>query len=202
MKYTDRHNHSILEELEEKALMEHIPIIRKTERQILKKALEQAKPNKILEIGTAWGYSALLMAEWCPWACIDTLELDQDRAEKAREYIKEAGCQDRIRCIAGDAAHTIPQMQGPYDFLYLDGPKGQYLRHMKAVEPLLSARAVTAADNVLFRGWVEGTLQVPRRFRTIAVRMRAYVAYMKGNYETDIYPDGDGMMIAWRKKTE
>lgn len=199
MKYTGRQNKSMLEELEEKAIQNRIPIIREPERRILREALEETEPASILEVGTAWGYSALLMASWCPQAHIDTLELDPGRAAAARSYIRQAGCEERICCMEGDAAEIIPRLQGPYDFLYLDGPKGQYLRHMKMAEPLLSDDAVTAADNVLFRGWVTGPEQPPRRFRTIAVRMRAYLAYMKEQYDLHIYAEGDGLMIARRK---
>ena len=137
-------------ELEREAEEENIPILRRAERKLLLEAA--ADPKKILEVGTAIGYSALLLAEHFPLAEIDTIEIDALRNERAVSVMQAAGFEQRVRCHLGDAGEVLSTLAGPYDFVYLDGPKGQYLRHLKLIEPKLSENAVIAADNVLFRG--------------------------------------------------
>lgn len=142
-------------ELEREAEEENIPILRRAERKLLLEAAAAADPKKILEVGTATGYSALFLAEHFPLAEIDTIEIDALRNERAVSVMQAAGFERRVRCHLGDAGEVLPALAGPYDFVYLDGPKGQYLRHLKLIEPKLSGNAVIAADNVLFRGWCE-----------------------------------------------
>lgn len=191
----------VLQALEEEALAAGVPILRESEREALLEACTSAAPKRILEIGTAVGFSALFMAERYPGAEIDTVELDPDRHARAVRATADAGCAGRIRCHLGDAADIIPSLSGPYDFLYLDGPKGQYLRHLHLAEPLLSPRAVIAADNVLFRGLVESGDPVPHRYRTLVMRLRDYLAYVRAHYDTAIHPEGDGLAVS-RKKEE
>ena len=186
----------VLAELEAEAARDYVPILRGAERELLLTAAEEARPRRILEIGTAIGFSALLLSERLPGADITTIELDPLRRAIAARAVGEAGREDRIQCVLGDAGKVIPALQGPYDFLYLDGPKGQYLRHLQAAEPLLSPEAVVAADNVLFRGLVEGEGPVPHRYRTLVVRLREYLAYVEARYDTTVYPEGDGLAIS------
>lgn len=189
----------VLRALEEEALAAGVPIVRESEREALLAACVSARPWKILEIGTAVGFSALLIAERCPEAEIDTIELDPARHVRALRAMDEAGVSGRVRCRLGDAAAVIPQLTGPYDFLYLDGPKGQYLAHLRLAEPLLAPRAVIAADNVLFRGLVLREGPVPHRYRTIVMRLRAYLAYVKTHYDTAVCSEGDGLAVSRRK---
>jgi len=186
----------ILKKLEIEAERCRVPILRGSEREILLMAAEKAKPQKVLEIGTAIGFSALLMAERFPAAEIDTLEIDPLRHARAETVVREAGCADRIHCYLGDAADVLPRLAGFYDFLYLDGPKGQYLAHLHLAEPLLFPRAVIAADNVLFRGLVKGANRVPHRYRTLVMKLRAYLAYVGEAYDTEIFEEGDGMAVS------
>lgn len=186
----------ILRELEAEAEINRVPILRGSERDILLSAAEKAKPEKILEIGTAIGFSALLLAERFPGAEITTLEIAPVRHARAERAVRDAGCAGRIHCLLGDAAEILPTLSGHYDFLYLDGPKGQYLAHLKLAEPLLSPLAVIAADNVLFRGLVKSADPVPHRYRTLVMKLRAYLAYVEENYETEIFGEGDGMAIS------
>ncbi len=188
--------------LEEEAEREHIPILRKEERALLLKAADMIRPRRILEIGTAIGYSALLLAEHFPEAAIDTLEIDETRYRRALSVMKEAGFDGPVRCLLGDAEKLIPRLKGPYDFLYLDGPKGQYLNHLKQAEPLLSEKAVIAADNVLFRGLVRTADPVPHRYRTIVLRLREYISYVEKNYRTMIYEEGDGLAVSVKYNRE
>ena len=191
----------VLRALEAEALASGVPILRASERTAFLEACAAAHPRRILEIGTAVGFSALLMAERFPAAVIDTVELDPARHERALRAVADAGCEARVHCLLGDAADVLPQLSGPYDLLYLDGPKGQYLRHLRLAEPLLAPRAVVAADNVLFRGLVRSADPVPHRWRTLVVRLRAYLDYVCAAYDTTIHPEGDGLAVS-RKKEE
>lgn len=190
----------VLAALEAEAAAGGVPIIRAEEREALLRAAAEARPRRILEIGTAIGYSALLLAERFPEAAVDTVELDEKRRARAQRAVEEAGAAGRVRCLAGDAAEVIPRLTGPYDFLYLDGPKGQYLVHLRLAEPLLSDRAVIAADNVLFRGLVRAEGPVPHRYRTIVTRLRDYIAYAETHYDTEIDTAGDGLAVSRRRK--
>lgn len=190
----------VLAALEAEAAAERVPIIRAEEREALLRAAAEARPRRILEIGTAIGYSALLLAERFPEVAVDTVELDEKRRARALRAVEEAGAAGRVRCLAGDAAEVIPRLAGPYDFLYLDGPKGQYLAHLRLAEPLLSDRAVIAADNVLFRGLVRAEGSVPHRYRTIVTRLRDYIAYAETHYDTEIDTAGDGLAVSRRRK--
>lgn len=185
-------------ELEEEAERDFVPIIRGPERELLLAAAALAKPKKILEIGTAIGYSSLLLAERFPEAEIDTLEIDPIRHKRAIEVMARAGIFERVHCHLGDAADILPTLKGPYDFLYLDGPKGQYLRQLQEIESRLSPHAVIAADNVLFRGLVKSEDPIPHRYRTLVMRLREYIKYVVGKYETKVYEDGDGLAVSKR----
>lgn len=192
---------SLKRELEDYAERENVPIIRRPERELLLQAAGRAFPERILEIGTAIGYSALLLAERFPKVHIDTVELDEARHCMAEDVMKKAGFSERVRCYLGDAGSIIPTLKGPFDFVFLDGPKGQYLRELKAIEHLLSDRAVIAADNVLFRGLVMGQDPVPHRYRTLVMRLREYIDYVDSHYETHIYEEGDGLAVSVKKES-
>ena len=187
-------------ELEAEAEQDGVPIIRGPERGLLLEAAALAEPLRILEIGTAIGYSALLLAERFPQAEIDTLEIDPVRHARALSVMERAGMSSRVHCHLGDAADILPSLSGPYDFLYLDGPKGQYLRQLKEIEGRLTGRAVIAADNVLFRGLVRSEAPVPHRYRTLVMRLREYISYVEERYSTVIHEDGDGLAVS--KKLE
>lgn len=190
----------VLARLEEEAARDRVPILRGEERAALLAACASARPRRILEIGTAIGFSALLMAERCPEAVIETIEIDPARHARAVRAVREAGCEGRVLCHAGDAVEVVGRLAGPFDFLYLDGPKGQYLAHLRLAEPLLSPEAVIAADNVLFRGLVLGAGPVPHRYRTLVMRLRDYLAYVHDKYDTRVAAEGDGLAVSRRKK--
>ncbi len=186
----------VIAELEQEAKEEGVPILRETERAILVSAAQKTQPRRILEIGTGNGFSTLLLAETCRATMIDTIEIDPLRHARAQKAAQDAGCADRIRYFLGDAAQIIPTLSPTYDFLYLDGPKGQYLRHLRLAEPLLSPHATICADNVLFRGLVRGNGAVPHRYRTIVMRLREYLAYVEAKASTKVYEEGDGMAVS------
>lgn len=176
-----------------------MPIIRKSERKALIEAARKASPARILEVGTAIGYSSLLLLHEFPEAHIDTIEVDEQRYRIAEEAVEKAGVSHRWHGHLGDAARVIPTLEGPYDFVFLDGPKGQYLRELKMLEPLLTAHAVIAADNVLFRGLVMAEGQVPHRYRTLVMRLRDYIRYVNSAYDTIIDEEGDGLAVSVKR---
>ncbi|EFR42654.1 O-methyltransferase [Dialister micraerophilus] len=196
----DKFVSKVMKELEFEAETYNIPIIRESERQLLFKTVYENKPKRILEIGTAIGFSALLMATANDDAIIDTVEKDTKRFERAKKAIEDANMTERINCISGDADKVISELSGNYDFVYLDGPKGQYLNHLKKIEKILSEKAVIVADNVLFKGLVKSVEYPPHRYRTIVVRLREYLEYVNREYSTVIYEEGDGMAISFRNK--
>lgn len=183
-------------ELEREAEEENIPILRRAERKLLLEAAAAADPKKILEVGTAIGYSALLLAEHFPLAEIDTIEIDALRNERAVSVMQAAEFEQRVRCHLGDAGEVLPALAGPYDFVYLDGPKGQYLRYLKLIEPKLSENAIIAADNVLFRGLVRSGEPVTHQYRTLVTRLREYLEYVEAHYDTVIHEEGDGLAVS------
>lgn len=189
----------VLEDIERQAEFLGVPILRKAERDIFVEEVKKANPAWILEVGTAIGYSALLMAKACPRANIVTIEKDYPGYCIAVETFQKAGVAGRVFAYCGDAAEELKEIEGPYDLLYLDGPKGQYLKHLKLAEPLLSPHATVITDNVLFRGLVEGNEKVPHRYRTIVNRLRDYISYIKENYDTRMYPEGDGLAVSVKR---
>ena len=196
----DKFVSKVMKELEFEAETYNIPIIRESERQLLFKTVYENKPKRILEIGTAIGFSALLMATANDDAIIDTVEKDTKRFERAKKAIEDANMTERINCISGDADKVISELSVNYDFVYLDGPKGQYLNHLKKIEKILSEKAVIVSDNVLFKGLVKSGEYPPHRYRTIVVRLREYLEYVNREYSTVIYEEGDGMAISFRNK--
>ena len=190
---------AVLASLEAYAEEHSVPIIRKSERKALIEAARKASPARILEVGTASGYSSLLLLHEFPEVHIDTIEVDEQRYRIAEEAVEKAGVSHRWHGHLGDAARVIPTLEGPYDFVFLDGPKGQYLRELKMLEPLLTAHAVIAADNVLFRGLVMAEGQVPHRYRTLVMRLRDYIRYVNSAYDTIIDEEGDGLAVSVKR---
>lgn len=199
-------NSAILEAIEKEALQSHVPIIRKETQSFLKVLLAIKKPRRILEIGTAVGFSALLMSEYAPGDChITTIENYKKRIPVARENFRRAGRNDRITLLEGDAAKVLKELEGPYDFIFVDAAKGQYIYYLPEVLRLLEAGGVLVSDNVMQDGEViESRFAVERRNRTIHARMREYLYELKHTEEllTSILPLGDGVAVSVRQSTE
>lgn len=191
----------LLAEMEAYAAEHHVPIINERGRGVLLEAVEEARPRRILEIGTAIGYSALLMvSHGAPGAEVVTLELSEERAALAHRFIQRSPYRDRIRQQTGDAAELLTYLQGPFDFVFIDAAKGQYVDYFHKVLPLLSSCGVVTADNVLFRGYVLGTEKPPRRYKTIVKRLREYIALVQNmpGFVTEIHENGDGLAVSRR----
>ncbi len=199
----DTKNSSLLEEIEQEARLADVPIIRREMQSFLKVLLMIQKPLKILEVGTAVGFSALLMSEYAPEDCrITTIENYEKRIPIARKNFRRAGKEDVITLIEGDAAEVLKTLEGTYDFVFMDAAKGQYIHYLPDVMRLLAPGGVLVSDNVMQDGDViESRFAVERRNRTIHARMREYLYELKHNeaLETSIIPLGDGVAVSVRK---
>lgn len=180
-----------------------VPIIRKETAAFLKTVIASVKPMRILEVGTAVGYSALLMAQVMPeGAHITTIEKYEPRIPLARAHFKQAGMEDRITLIEGDAREVLGVLTGTFDFIFMDAAKGQYIHWLGRVLELMEPGGVLFSDNVLQDGnIVESRFAVERRDRTIHSRMREYLFTLKHmeELETSIIPIGDGVTLSVRR---
>lgn len=198
----DKGNSAFLYELEKKALSDEVPIIRKETQSFIRFLLAAKKPKNILEVGTAVGFSALLMSEAAPDALITTIEKYEKRIPVARANFKLAGKEDKITLLPGDAMLILKELEGPYDFIFMDAAKGQYINFFPEVKRLLSPGGILLSDNVLQDGdIIESRFAVTRRDRTIHGRMREYLYLLthSDDLETTILRGGDGMAVTVRK---
>ena len=193
-----------LAELEKQAIADEVPIIRKDMQGFLKFLIKTKKPKHILEVGTATGFSALLMAEYMPKdAVITTIEKYEKRIPIAKQNIKAAGREEAITLLEGDAAVILPALDGEYDFIFMDAAKGQYLSFLKDAVRLLSPGGTLLTDNVLQDGDIlESRYGVCRRNRTIHARMREYLYELKHHplLDTVILTVGDGVAVSVKKE--
>lgn len=200
----DTGNTEILDAIEKEALDTYVPIIRKEMQSFLKLLLAMQKPMKILEVGTAVGFSAILMAEYGPADCeITTIENYDKRIPIARENFVRAKKERQITLLEGDAQEILPTLQGPFDLIFMDAAKGQYINFMPEVLRLLKKDGVLVSDNVLQEGdIVESHYVVERRNRTIYKRMREYIYELTHNEQlvTAILPVGDGITVSVKKQ--
>ena len=200
----DQGNNDFLNEIEQYALETEVPIIRKSMQSLLKFLLTFSKPRNILEVGTAIGFSALLMSEYGPADChITTIEKYEKRIPIARENFARAGAQDRITLLEGDAIEILQELDGSYDLIFMDAAKGQYINFLPDILRLLSPGGLLVSDNVLQDGdIIQSRFAVTRRNRTIHARMREYLYELKHHpgLETVILPVGDGVTLSVKKE--
>jgi predicted O-methyltransferase YrrM len=194
----------LLEQIEKEAMDTYVPIIRKETQSFLKVVLMMKQPSRILEIGTAIGFSALLMSEYMPKdGRITTIEKYEKRIPIARENFRRAGKEGQITLMEGDALEVMRTLDEPYDLIFMDAAKGQYIHYLPEAVRLLSDGGVLISDNVLQDGDViESRFAVERRNRTIHSRMREYLYELKhhGQLTTSILPLGDGVAISVKKE--
>ena len=199
----ERSNGEVCDEIEEFAHQTNVPIIRKEMESFLRVLIEIKKPKRILELGTAIGYSAILMANTMSEDCrITTIENYDKRMPIARDNFKRAGVEEKVELLEGDALEILQKINEPYDFVFMDAAKAQYLVYLKEIMRLLSVGGILIADNVLQDGeLVESRYAVERRNRTIHSRMREYLYEVKNmkELETTIIPIGDGITLSVRK---
>lgn len=192
-----------LKEIEQEAKRDHVPIIRKGTQELLRILLKMKKPERILEVGTAIGFSSVFMGECCSSETeITTIENYAPRIERAKENIKKAGMEEKIRLLDGDAADILKKLDGVYDFIFMDAAKGQYIHFLPDILRLLPSEGILVSDNVLQDGDIfESRYGIRRRNHTIYNRMREYLFVLTHNDELDtvILETGDGMTISVRK---
>lgn len=187
-------------EMEQYASDHYVPIIKKETGSLLQALVASKQPQRILEVGTAIGYSALLMASVMPDHCsLTTIEKYEKRIPKARENFKRAGKDKVITLLEGDADQILPSLTGKYDFIFMDAAKGQYIHWLPVLCSLMPKGGMLISDNVLQDGEiVESRYAVVRRNRTIHSRMREYLYTLKHMeaFQTSIVPIGDGITIS------
>ena len=199
----DQGNGALLDSIEEEAVRGRVPIIRKETAALLKTLVAMKRPENILEVGTAVGYSALLMSRVMPEDChITTIEKYEKRIPIARENFDKYGREDKITLLEGDATEILKELDGTYDVIFMDAAKGQYINFLPDILRLLSPGGLLISDNVLQDGdIIESRFAVTRRNRTIHARMREYLYELKHHpkLETVILPVGDGVTLSTKK---
>lgn len=200
----DTGNTPFLNQLEQYAIKTNVPVIRPQMQSFLKLLLAMKQPKQILEVGTAIGFSALLMSEYAPMGCkVTTIEKYEKRIPLARENFRKAGKEKDITLLEGDALEILKNLDGVYDFIFMDAAKGQYIHFLPDILKLMPIGGVLVSDNVLQDGDVlESRYAVTRRDRTIHTRMREYLYQLKHNEQlrTDILPLGDGATVSVKLK--
>ena len=200
----DTGNTPFLEELEQYALQERVPVIRREMQSFIKMLLALQRPKRILEVGTAIGFSTLLMCEYGPADVqITTIENYEKRIPLAKENFRKAGQESKITLLEGDATKILAGLSGSYDLIFMDAAKGQYIHWLPDVIRLLKKGGVLLSDNVLQDGnLIESHYIVERRDRTIYKRMREYLYQLKHDplLETSILPLGDGVTVSVKKE--
>lgn len=191
-------NKEELQKIKEKALEEHIPIIMDDTLEVVDKILKETKPKKILEIGTAVGYSAMCFSEYLQEdGIIDTIERDEERIVEAKVNIEKVGVAEKINILEGDAVEILPTLTGKYDMIFIDAAKGKYPFFLKEALRMLEKNGVILADNILYKGYVMSDYNKHKQ-RTAVRNLREYIHEVteNPNLETEILEVGDGLAIS------
>jgi predicted O-methyltransferase YrrM len=192
----------VLKRLEHECEADGIPNLLLSSAQFMRFWLRSQKPARILEIGTAIGYSAITMAEACPEAKIVTIERDEERAGRAMSNLREAGVSGRVQLMEGDALDLIPTLRH-FDFIFIDAAKGQYPKFLELSLQKLEPNGVILTDNVLFRGWVaqEGLEGIESKHHRMIEKLKGYNRLLANHteLETTFIPMGDGLALSRRK---
>ena len=190
-------------ELEKFARERYIPVMLDDTKELLFATVEKAQPKRILEIGTAIGYSGIVMLTASKNATLNTIELDEQTAAIARKNFDEFGLSQRVNIFVGDAREIVRLLTGSYDFIFLDGPKGQYEVFLPYLTDLLEVGGTLVCDNVLYKGLVEHVPEDKRhKHITVARNMHAFLLDITNNprYETVLHRIGDGVTISTKLK--
>jgi predicted O-methyltransferase YrrM len=186
------------EKVKEKALEDHIPIIMDDTLDVIKKILEENNPKRILEIGTAVGYSASCFARYTDSNCIiDTIELDEERAKQAIENTKNIGVSERINIMIGNAVEILPELNNEYDIVFIDAAKSKYSIFLEEGIRLIKNGGIILADNILYKGYVMSDYNKHKQ-RTAVRHLREYIKEVteNPNLQTEILEVGDGLAVS------
>lgn len=188
----------LIREMEKYAAENHVPIIQPEVARFLSFLIKGRNVKSILEIGTAIGYSAMVMHSAAGGCRIVTIERDPDMIDRAKENISAAGLEKDIEIVEGEAGEILKKMEGSFDLVLLDAAKGQYMEFFPDCHRMLKKNGIIFADNVLFRGMVATNELLIRRKITIVKRMRKYLKFMSSNpdYDTSVLPLGDGVAVS------
>ena len=187
--------------IKEYALERHIPIIMDDTLEVIDKYLTEKRPEKILEIGTAVGYSAMCFSEYLKdGGKIDTIERDEERIAEAKENIKKVGVEEKINIYEGDAVEILPTMNDKYDVVFIDAAKGKYPFFLEHALRMLKDDGIIFADNVLYKGYVMSDYNKHKQ-RTAVTHLRHYIKETTENpeLETEILKVGDGLAITKKR---
>ena len=195
-------NEEELKKVKEKALENHIPILMDDTLEKIEEILQEEKPKRILEIGTAVGYSASMFAKSTDEDCtIDTIEIDEERAKEAEENIKKIGVAERINIMVGNAVDILPTLTSTYDIVFIDAAKGKYPRFLENAIRLIKDGGIILADNILYKGYVMSDYNAHKQ-RTAVRHLREYIKEITENdkCESEILEIGDGLAITKVRK--
>lgn len=195
-------NEEELKKVKEKALENHIPILMDDTLEKIEEILQEEKPKRILEIGTAVGYSASMFAKSTDEDCIiDTIEIDEERAKEAEENIKKIGVAERINIMIGNAVDILPTLTNAYDIVFIDAAKGKYPIFLENAIRLIKDGGIILADNILYKGYVMSDYNAHKQ-RTAVRHLREYIKEITENdkCESEILEIGDGLAITKVRK--
>lgn len=199
----DRGHGEFCDRIAREARADFVPVIRRETAAFLQVQIAAVRPMRILEVGTAVGYSALLMRQVMPGgAHITTIERDEERIRKAKEHFALAQAEEDITLLEGDAQKILEELDGSFDFVFMDAAKGQYIHWLPSILRLLPSGGLLFSDNVLQDGdIIESRFAVERRNRTIHARMREYLYTLTHHEEllTSVIPIGDGVALSVKK---
>lgn len=191
-------NQQELEKIKKKALEDHIPIIMDDTLEVMEKYLGKMKPEKILEIGTAVGYSAICFTNFLAEnGRIDTIEREEERVKEAKENIQKVGVADKIQIYEGDAVEILPTLNEKYDAVFIDAAKGKYPFFLREALRMIQPKGIIFADNILYKGYVLSDYNKHKQ-RTAVRNLREYLKEVSENpnLETEILEVGDGLAIS------
>lgn len=191
----------LLMRLEKEAAEEGIPIIQLASARFLRVLMMIHRPKSILEVGTAIGYSTIWLAEAAEQTTIVTMELDKERSARARVNLKQAGLNDRVTLVEGDATQGLP-FECSFDCLFIDAAKGQYHKFLELYLPMLNEGGLVITDNILFRGLVATPEEATKRHKPMVEKIRSYNQFLMEHpqLETSIVPIGDGIAVSVKRR--
>ena len=199
----EKGNPDFIDDLEEKAINDNVPIIKKPVQGLLRVLLKMLKPERVLEIGTAVGFSAMFMMYHAPEIKrLTTIEDYKKRFDEAEKNFEAYGFSDRTELIFGDANEILPKLEEPYDLIFMDAAKAQYINYLPEAVRLLKSGGMLIADNCLQDGDIlESRFIIERRDRTIHKRMREFLYCINNSdeLESTVLDIGDGVALCVRK---